>query len=158
MHIHPKKFNRIAREQTKDAMTVYESTPLQQAWTVEKICTQIHRDNDLPMAKTKVNGCLRHLQQVGLIREVGINHFQRIPVSMKKPKEQPTITFAGKQEKEMPKQDLLEKFANVSKVLRNIADTIDELALEVESEVEAAGNKTGKLAELQKILKSIQED
>ncbi len=161
-HIHPKKFARIHREQTKDAVTVYEATPIKQPWSVEKICSEVGR-TAMPMSKTKVNGCLRHLQKAGLIRECGDNNYQRIPVSMKAPAKK-TLTLVNKLEPEpepeqpMPKQDLLDKIGRISHTLRTLADEIDTVALDIEGEIEAAQGKSEKLATLQKLLKSIQDD
>ena len=158
-HIHPKKYARIMREQSKEAQIVYEATPIKTPWSVQKICSEVVRMGNSPIRHDRVNGSLRHLQRAGVIREVGNNCYQRIPIAMKTPK--PRINPEPKHkipEVAVPQDSLLDRFSRISDLMRNAAEEIDNLALDIQSEIESAEAKSKKLKNLQQLLKAIQDE
>lgn len=154
------KQQRLLREQTGSARKVYDATPIGEPWSAQQIASELLRKGS-QMNYPIVVGCLSHLSEVGLVREVGRQVFIRAAVAA------PRINSSEdqvkpKQANETPTGTPLERLANLSSCIKGFADNlhqlakdIDDVALEVEEQAIHGGAEAQKFRQLQESLRTL---
>ena len=73
------KFTQLFNGQSSTAKKVYDAVPINEAWDVQTIFAEIVRKGQR-MHREVIHGSLRHLREVGLVKEPKPSHYQRVPV------------------------------------------------------------------------------
>lgn len=146
------------------AKKVLAAVPMQEAWTLAQINFELRRvgtraDQDV------IEGCLGTLTGNGLVKQPSRGTFIRVTAPPKEPQTtkvntvqhlEPRPTTKTLTVKHAPQPpDTLTRLVSVAASLRELADEIDSLALDVEERVQVAGKDGEKLRQLQSLLKSI---
>lgn len=153
----PVKYQERMRNLTAIASKVYAAVPAAEPWSMTRIHAEMQRLGGTWRDQRIVHGCLNSLKDAGLIEEPERSVFVRVAVRPDKPKPpEPTTT---QEEKKMPtpKQPrnpmaILSELATRCKAL---ADEIETAALEIDEYVAAKDADSGKLKQLQALLKGL---
>ena len=164
----------LAKERglTSVARKVYDATPIDEAWDVPRIITELGRLGS-HVDHRVVFGCLASLRADGLVRELPDHKFVRVarrpriversatapaPVTAPAP-EAPMSEAPAQMTPEAPaaksETDPLRKMAAIADALRSVAAQIEDVALEFEGHMDAIKADSAKLRQLQELLKSI---
>jgi len=144
------------------ARKVLDSVPVLVPWGKDQIHGELRRQG-VGCDRALVDGCLDNLRGRGLIREPARGQFIRITgkTTSPQPEEDMATTRAQvlqPQAVEMQvaeKKDSLSRLADCAKSLRQMADQVDAIVLDVEERVQTIERDTEKLRQLQALLKSI---
>ena len=144
---------------------VYAAVPISEPWSVSYILSEIQRLSSFTSNMRVVTGSLNALKASGLILEPEPSLFVRAPVKPPKGAEEITTTT---EEEEMSKTAPIEKSVkqaeprNTMAVLselaarcKALADEIETAALEIDEYVAAKDADSGKLKQLQALLKGL---
>ncbi|WP_395066163.1 hypothetical protein [Paraburkholderia silvatlantica] len=174
----PAKNRAALQGQTTIARKVYDLVPMQEAWPASRIYGLLAKNANIDLSI--VLGCLTSLKDTGLVRDVGNQTWQRVPVRGEihaqgyQPEEQgamppppapagerPNLTLAQAPAQD-PKPAPLDLLAGIALQLRDLGKAIASVASEIESAalVIAEGNSEteanlDKLRQLQTLLKSL---
>jgi hypothetical protein len=156
--------------QNSAAKSVYEATPMAEAWTVPEIVTELRRMGRCSDFK-HVAGCLNTLTRAGLIKESKPGAFIR--ESIKKdtnvvkaptkttpaaPCTNPPAPAAKPASSPLEKMGALAAQANIlAEQLKNLSSEIETVALEVEEHISTTSGGLEKLKQFQALLKSLDQ-
>lgn len=138
----PIKFRTALAGMTSVAQKVYEAVPIQETWPNSSIHTEMKR-RGMSYDYSVLGGCLKTLVQAGLIKE-STQGFTRVAVKQETEK-MPKTTSAS----------LPDQLGQLASSLRNVADQMDEIALEIEEQLSSNTNAAKKLQALQAALKEV---
>lgn len=146
----------ILSGQSNLARRVFEAVPKQDFWTVLQISNEMHRMEPHGLSKGEITGCLRSLVDAGLVAEAGMLTFRSNvkPPKLALPKEAPVVTAPAKKLNQ-PKPTIMERMLGLADTLRQAAEQIDNLAMEVDSAIVDAGKGNEKLKQLQTTLRGL---
>lgn len=155
------RFEERYKQQTSVAQKVYDATPMTEAWTAQSITAELQRVGVHREFKV-VLGCLNTLIEAGLVFEAKKNMFQREPIRavIKVEKKEPEVAFTqndmqATQHKDDPIQKLghlAERLVAISTMVKDLAEDINEAALEAQAKMEEHGESAKTLAQLQTLL------
>lgn len=165
------RFQIVHREMTTASQKVYAAVPITQLWTAPQIGAELKRTG-VSMAINAVAGCLAGLVHNGLIQEPIRGQFKRAEIKEPAPKKPDPVLYEVKKEpmtpttsktetpvtKKSPLEILgeLSSRANVlSDMVRKFGSDIENAAIEIQQQIENSESETGKLKQLQAILKSL---
>lgn len=138
--------------------SVLDAVPKLEEWGAARIQQEVNRGGrSLDIHKTK--GCLDNLVKSGLVREPKPGMFIREIV--KDALTRPTLVKIApaappsQTEEPMPEEAPIEKLSGLSSKLREIADAIDNAAIEIADRISSESEETNKLKQLQKLLKEL---
>lgn len=146
------------------AKKVLSAVPIQETWTKDQIAVELRRQG-CGADRHVLDGCLDSLRGRGLITEPVRGSFTRIAARPKA--DQPEIkivhSISSKPKEPMPtpqhqatqKIEHLPRIADIAKILRQTADELESIALEVEERIQTAEKDTANLRQLQALLKGI---
>ncbi|MNQ24774.1 hypothetical protein D3C85_379780 [compost metagenome] len=146
----------ILSGQSNLARRVFEAVPKQDYWSVLQISNEMHRMEPHGLSKGEITGCLRSLVDAGLVAEAGVLTF-RSTVKPPKPTlsmEAPLVT-APVLKKKPTGPTLMERFFEVATTLRAAAESIETLAMEMDTAIIEAGKGNEKLKEIQLNLRAL---
>jgi hypothetical protein len=144
------------------AQRIYDTVPISETWTRNKIMTELGRNGSCPDHRT-VTAILHLLDEQGLIRaNFHSDGFMRVPVRAKpgpKPKQQEEEVLkaplpfpsGSKEQTKAP----LEQLMTLGKQVRALADQIDNVVLVVMEDVENTRQESDKLRQLHQLLKEL---
>jgi hypothetical protein len=163
----PSKIVRIESSLNSAAQAVLEAVPIQEAWSLTAIVSELKRQGRNPDLR-HVDGCLNALVDQKLVRQPEPGHFTRVSARApaKASREELRALVAETHEALKPKEEVatgtLDKLAELAKGLRAMslaiaeaASQIDDVALEVEGRLQQIGADSAQLQELRKVLRSI---
>lgn len=133
------------------AQKVYNCVPINEAWSMHKIVTEMARVVGRPDAQI-IHGCLRHLTDVGLVKEPSPSHYQRVAFKEEIHVPEPTPIDAAKKPAE---RTPFERLATLAGTLRSVADCLDEIALDIEHSNTEVSEELTKLRQLKTLLKGL---
>lgn len=149
--MNPARLRMIESNQTSIAKKVLSCVPIQEVWTRHQILTEINRSGSRIDPRI-FDGCLDSLVDAGLIKEPSRGSFQRIHIPEEEPKEVPVqpkaITPA-------PPIDVFTKLSTLAIDLRKMADTVEEVALNMELLSQDTKEELEKLRTLKTLLKGL---
>lgn len=147
---------------------VFECVPIADAWTKAQVNGELHR-RGTNLAPPMVAGMLDKLKEAGLVREPSPGSFVReaarepvrlaaVPPANQEQAPAAPMTTTKPEDKRHTLDSLAELSARVRSLattLAHVANDLDDLAIEVEERIDAAGKDGEKLRALQSLLKSI---
>ena len=150
------------------AKKVLAAVPIQETWTKDQIAVELRRQGYGADRKV-LDGCLDTLRGRGLVTEPVRGSFTRVTAKQKtnqpeikivhsistKPKESMSTIQTNPQHHETQMIEHLPRLAAIAKGLRQTADELESIALEVEERIQTAEKDTANLRQLQTLLKSI---
>lgn len=144
------------------ARKVLEAVPVLSPWTKDQIHGELRRQGT-GCDRSHVDGCLDNLRGRGLIKEPARGQFIRITGKTTSPQPEEDMATTGirvlqpqaVEQQAADKKDSLSRLAECAKSLRQMADQVDAIALDVEERVQTIERDTEKLRQLQALLKSI---
>jgi hypothetical protein len=175
-----RKFDRLLAAQNTIAKKIFACIPIAQAWPRHVVQAEMARAG-VTCRQQVFDGVLSNLADCGLIRESPIGHFQQVAVreferefereeaanETHESGDEPAIATTPT-ENDMPKSaaapadtndvkspDPVTRLGNLASQLRELADEIEEAALDAQQLVEAAGAESKKLQSLRALLKDI---
>lgn len=140
----------ILSGQSNLARRVFAAVPMQEFWSVPQISAEMNRLEPHNLSKGEITGCLRSLEDAGLVNETASLTFRS---TVKPPKENATVE--PKKTPVTSQLSLLERLAAKAEALRALADDIDLLAMEAEEAIKAASLDSEKLKQFQAMLKQM---
>lgn len=168
------RFQTIHKSMTNIAQKVYAAVPASEAWGMSVIFSEMQRMGYPTRDIRVMQGCLNNLKEAGLVSEPERGRFIRTPV--KAEKAQPTLQPETQEILSMPPAKLPSPLPEKSLALvpapeptrspmsilsalalrcRSLADEVETVALEIDEMFAAQNDNVEKLAQLQKILKSL---
>lgn len=147
------------------ARKVLEAVPIQEPWSNKQIAAELSRHGrNLDMRV--VDGCLSHLRDNGLIKACESGAFVRVQAKPKvvridrqaeRTDETDETHRPARREDAMPtpQPDPLDKMAQLAAAARQLANDIENVALEIEARAQEIQRDTEKLRQLQALLKSL---
>lgn len=155
-----RKYAMLERNLTSTARKVFGAVPVQAAWTSQAIYGELTRQG-VRLDFAMVEGCLDSLKRDGLVKEVHRGEFQRVEVTRTpeccaddNPCGEPATTTRP-ETMPTPTPDLLTRMAALSTRLREVADEVDELALQAAAEIERAKAGSNRFDKLKELLKDV---
>lgn len=143
------------------AQKVFGAVPANEAWEVYQIHAELRRQGS-HVDRSVIEACLGQLTDNKLVKRVGQKPYSFIRVNERqavKRKEEDSKVIPMKDEtpklQAVAPSDPLSKLANLASSLRNIANAIEETALEIEQARSAEADKLDKLHQLQALLKGL---
>ncbi|MBN3839301.1 hypothetical protein [Burkholderia sp. Ac-20349] len=166
----PAKFKIALEGQTAIARKIFEGVPIREAWSANKIVTEMSRMGSSTRVDFRTaQGCLDSLKDAGLIKEPERGAFQRVT-----PRERETISLPAGEQSLPPVEPVapaaiqttadestpISILGGIASALREqaaeliqIADRIDTAALGIEERVEHSERRLSKFRELSALLK-----
>lgn len=148
---------------TTTAGKVLSAVPIQEQWSREQIVAELRRSGQ-SLAVNVIHGCLDNLRGRGLITEPVSGRFIRVTA---KPRTSPAVT-EDQAEDDMPapiktpaassaptELPALGRLADLAQRARAIASEMEDVALEVQQQIDAINAKSAKLQQLGALLKEI---
>lgn len=163
------RFNAIFSGMTAVAKKVYEAVPIAEKWTQQQIASELHR-NGSPVELRLVAGCLNSLISAGLVTEPGTGLFRRetvraaikktVPAEQTEQKEEmKTNTEAAAKAPQACPIDklgqLAQRVAQLSAMAKELAEEINEAAIEAQAKMEENTEAVKKFQQLQSLLKGV---
>lgn len=163
----PDKRDRIEQALNGVAKKVLDAVPALEAWPLNNIIAEMRRQGSANPDYTVVQGSIAKLRALGLIREPEAGRYQLVTV---KQRSAPVVSIAeassARQAEPAPAAKTaspLDRLASLAEHLRALqatvgamAQAVEEAALEVQTELDAAAAGGQKLRQLQELLRSIQ--
>jgi hypothetical protein len=165
----PARAEQAKRDLTSVARKVYEAVPCEEVWTDNQITAEMRRLGLTPN-QSVIRGCLNTLLHVGLVKEPSPRHFQRaaireplvykpeIDMNQNAHKHQPENTTTTHRPGAAPtptiaanpaaKLSALDRLARLSVILADIAHELEEIAIQVDEDLKAAGRESDDVKEL----------
>ena len=146
---------------------VYEAVPVSEAWTSTQIIAEISRLGYSMRDSKAIIGCLDTLKRQGLIQEPERGSFIRIEVKEtttfdKFIEETKEKTMATSKPVTQIKQSNLDRLINLSEKanglaaqMKAVATELENVALEIEAEIQENSTSAQKLKQLQELLKGV---
>jgi hypothetical protein len=146
---------------------VYEAVPASEAWTSTQIIGEISRLGYSMRDSKAIIGCLDTLKRQGLIQEPERGSFIRIEVKEtttfdKFIEETKEKTMATSKPVTQIKQSNLDRLINLSEKanglaaqMKSMATELENVALEIEAEIQENSTSAQKLKQLQELLKGV---
>lgn len=167
------RYEAARREMTSAARKVYDATPMLELWTAQQILAELKRIG-VQMPISAVTGCLDGLIHSGVVQEPIRRHFRRADIKEPAAKTAES-TFDEPQANTMSKPDLklapvkatekkspldiLGELSNRAKVqadmLIKLSKDMEDAAIEIQQQIESVEGESGKLKQLQALLKSL---
>lgn len=155
----PAKFKAALESVNAVARKVFDHTPIQESWPVNKIIGAMVTAGTTRVDLRTAEGCIERLKDAGLVKETDRGLFQRVV-----PRERETITLPSSVvaavADDAPAPQAL-ALGDLSAILRaratdllKLADDIDNEALRVEERVEAAEQRVAKFREFTNLIKN----
>ena len=136
--------------QTNLAQKVFAAVPMQAFWTVQQISTEMFRLENHNLSKSEITGCLRTLVDAGLVNETASQTFR----STVKPAKVIEVTAPSKKAP-APKTSLMDQLFDLATSLRDVAEKVEAVAMEVDSAIIEAGKGNDQLKALQSTLRGL---
>lgn len=145
---------------------VYEAVPVSEAWTTTQIIGEISRLGYSMRDSKAIIGCLDTLKRQGLIQEPERGSFVRVEVKaietyvkfMEETKEKIMATKPVTQIKQTNLDRLInlsEKANGLAAQMKSLANELENVALEIEAEIQENSTSAQKLKQLQELLKGV---
>lgn len=135
------------------AKKVLDAVPIEGEWTTSQIITEMRRTTGSYPDKHIVDGCISALLNSKLIKEPKYGHFTRVP---SKPEAEPMIAPAPVPQVVESKPELpMDRLAKLAEDLRKLATTAEDIALDIEAQIQKAQTDTAKFKQLQELLKGV---
>lgn len=144
---------------TTTASKVLSAVPIQEQWTREQIVAELRRSGQ-SLAVNVIHGCLDNLRGRGLITEPASGRFIRVTA-----KPRPIATNDEAIEDDMPpptkpaavttELPALGRLADLAQRARNLASEMEDVALEVQQQIDTISSKSAKLQQLAALLKEV---
>jgi ribosomal protein S8 len=145
---------------------VYEAVPVSEAWTSTQIIAEISRLGYSMRDSKAIIGCLDTLKRQGLIQEPERGTFVRVEVKaietyvkfMEETKEKIMATKPVTQMKQTNLDRLInlsEKANGLAAQMKAMATELENVALEIEAEIQENSTSAQKLKQLQELLKGV---
>ena len=145
---------------------VYEAVPVSEAWTTTQIIGEISRLGYSMRDSKAIIGCLDTLKRQGLIQEPERGSFVRVEVKaietyvkfMEETKEKIMATKPVTQMKQTNLDRLIslsEKANGLAAQMKAMATELENVALEIEAEIQENSTSAQKLKQLQELLKGV---
>ena len=148
--MNPARLRAIENSQTSIAKKVLSCVPIQEAWTQHQIKMELHRSGSRTDPRI-IEGCLNTLLESGLIKEPTRGSFQRIHIPDVQ-KDEPAVAQPQPEKKPV---DPLSRLATVAETLRELADDLEDIALEVTQTRSSNDEELEKLRTLKTLLKQL---
>ena len=155
------KFDSIYRGLSEQAKKVYDCIPIADSWSPAQIMGELHRRSVSLGDFRVVMGCVNSMLDAGIVLEVSRGLFKREAIRPKcEPKEKvinhtkeaemptPTKTIA-------PQVGALDRLSSFASRLRDLANDMENAAIELAGQAERNDAETAKMRQLQAILKSL---
>lgn len=138
--------DKLLENQSAMAQKIFRAVPMQEYWSVHQIRLELERLGT-PAASHVIGGCLRHLKDAHLVECNAQDQYRSCVKPVRIMKEEPIV--------EPKKQPLTfaERLLAKAEALRKEADELEALAMQVEEEIQKAGD--AKLANLRNALKEL---
>jgi len=143
----------ILSGQTNLARKVFDAVPRQEFWDVNQISAEMYRKAHHNSSKAEITGCLRTLVDAGLINETASLTF-RSTVKPPKP-DAPEKVMQPKAKPEPAQPSLMEKFFDVATALREAAEKVESLAMEMDTAMKDAGKGDERVKQMQAALRTL---
>ena len=146
---------------------VYEAVPVSEAWTSTQIIAEISRLGYSMRDSKAIIGCLDTLKRQGLIQEPERGSFVRVEVKEtttfdKFIEETKEKTMATSKPVTQIKQSNLDRLISLSEKanglaaqMKSMATELENVALEIEAEIQENSTSAQKLKQLQELLKGV---
>lgn len=149
----PGRFAQLARGLNGVARKVLEAVPIQESWTAAQINTELHRVG-ARMDHSTLEGCLERLRRIKLVSEPSPGMFTRVQVRVST-RPDPDDEFDEEDTVTNLTTTPFDKLAQLTQQMRDLAKALEDVALEIQAEIEREQNKTAKLRQLQAALKEL---
>lgn len=164
----------VSAARLREAMTrmsgsqrkLLEATPLQEAWQVGQIVSEVGRVTQAHIEPHAAMHWLQQLKGFGLVQEVKPGFFRRLPVREEQPRATLSLVDPTDNDEEpeagVPdnKEDLMARLAEMSataregaKALSAMADALDEIAITMDDRIKEIRRDSDKLRALRELLK-----
>lgn len=131
---------------------LYDAIPLQDAWTISQIHSELHR-NGSSMEYKVVHAVLNQLVDRGLVTQIKNGLYKRLHAAeVNQPK--PKSTNMATAKKQLTPIEIL---AELAAKARQFANELDNAAIDIEQEFQTSSAQSKKLKQLQSLLKDIAE-
>jgi len=173
----PRALARAERELEPRQRKVFACVPVREPWNHTRINSELRRQG-IQIDRDVMRGILSTLKTIGIIREPIHDHFQRIEIAILDTqylKDEPTMATmpTAKPEKTTtthratsvaptPANDgpgrkltTLDRLARISLKFRELADELDDIAIQADEDMKAQGQDSETLRQLQKLLGNI---
>lgn len=127
----------VLDNQTTLAQKVFKAVPIQDWWTVHQIFLEFNRQTGQPQTRQAIGGCLRTLREAGLIDESGNDKYRSAVKPAPVKKAEPMGQIDDKKAPVPP--SLVERLMAQAQKLRDQAEHLDLLAMEIDDEITKAG-------------------
>lgn len=159
------KLERLENQLSGTALKVFEAVPCDEIWSTNQIASELYRQHKA-VEHRFLQGALNNLVEQGLIKEPSFRQYTRnkpgkvvqMPAAERPitaaavAVPSPSISLVPPPAEPVP---LLTKFATLAGDLRVIAAKFEDLALEVEQQIQNSGEAADQLKKLQTILRAI---
>lgn len=163
----PSKKQSLMQGQTGVAKKVYECVPIGEPWSACRVMAAMRNLTGSTPDSRIVSGCLVSLVDSGLIKKLGHDHFQRIPVDTKQKNQEPTMAkpqlklevVADQKVPGAPLEmlgELAGEIVTMADNLKRLASRVEDVALAVEQERESSAKSMEKYRQLRTLLQSLQ--
>lgn len=161
------RFKQVHNTLNAPVKKVYEAVPASEAWTSTQIIGEISRLGYSMRDSKAIIGCLDTLKRQGLIQEPERGSFIRIEVKEtttfdKFIEETKEKTMATSKPVTQIKQSNLDRLINLSEKanglaaqMKSMATELENVALEIEAEIQENSTSAQKLKQLQELLKGV---
>lgn len=155
----PGRFARLSQALNGVGRKVLEAVPIQAPWTIQQINAELYRSGTR-MDLSTLEGCLDRLRRIKLITEPTQGSFVRVQIRVSDApdpddsEDEDTVPAQPAQPAE-PADSPLTKLAQLAAQLHSLAKTLEDVALEIQAELEREQGKTAKLRQLQAALKEL---
>ncbi|QEY62524.1 hypothetical protein FXN65_10720 [Metapseudomonas lalkuanensis] len=163
----PAKHECLMQGQSGIAKKVYECVPIAESWSSFQVMTAMRNLTGSTPDSRIVSGCLSTLVDSGLVKKIGRDQYQRIPVEQKQKSEEPKMSAPAKKQPEVSAAparkatplemlgELAGEIVGMAEHMKRLATRVEDVALAVEQERESNSENLEKLRQLQAILKSL---
>lgn len=142
----------ILEGQTNVARKVFAAVPMQEFWSVGQISNEMVRVEKHNLSKGEITGCLRSLVDAGLVAEAGMLTFRSNVKAELTLKEVPVSAPPAKKQ---PKPSLMDRMFALATSLRDVAEQVETLAMEVDTAILDASKGDEKLKQIQATMRSL---
>jgi len=146
------RFVQVVSGLSSIALKVYHAVPITEAWTAAQINSELRRQG-VTKSTDIVEGCLANLVDNDLVLEKPMGTFRRIEVREPEKKQMATTPALTVIATSAAPVDPLQVLAALSNRVRQLADEIDTIALQVDGMFAAVAKDSEKLRQLQNLLK-----
>lgn len=155
------KFDSIYRGLSEQSKKIYDCIPISEAWSPAQLMAELHRKSISLGDYRVVMGCVNLMLDSGLIVEVSRGMFKREVIRAKidsKDQIQKTVKDSQMQTPQKPiaqQVGALDRLSSFASRLRDLANDMENAAIELAGQAERNDAETAKMRQLQAILKSL---